>query len=39
MPNHTRHGKDMKYALIKSIRNTESLTRLYFNTFGTDHLV
>jgi len=27
VPNHTSHRKDMKYALIKSIRNTESLTK------------
>jgi len=27
VPNHTRHRKDMKYALIKSIKNTESLTK------------
>ena len=26
VPEHTSHRKDMKYALFKSIRNTESLT-------------
>jgi len=26
VPNHTSHRKYMKYALIKSIRNTEPLT-------------
>ena len=27
VPNHTSHRKDMKCAIIKSIRNTESLTK------------
>ena len=32
IPNHTSHRKDMKYALIKSIKNTESLTKSIQNT-------
>ena len=32
VPNHTSHRKDMKYALIKSIRNTESLIESIQNT-------
>jgi len=32
VPNHTSHIKDMKYALIKSIKNTESLTKSVQNT-------
>jgi len=32
VPNHTSHRKDMKYALIKSMRNTESLTKSIPNT-------
>ena len=27
IPNHVSHIKDMKYALIRSIENTESLTK------------
>jgi len=27
VPNHTSHRTDTKYALIKSIKNTESLTK------------
>ena len=27
IPNHTNHRKDMTYALIRSIKNTESLTK------------
>ena len=30
--NPTSHRKDMKYALIKSIKNTESLTKSIRNT-------
>jgi len=32
IPNHTSHRKDIKYAVIKSIRNTESLTKSIHNT-------
>ena len=32
VPKHTSHRKDMKYALIKSIQNTESLTKSIQNT-------
>jgi len=32
VPNHTSHTKDMKYASIKSIRNTGSLTKSIQNT-------
>ena len=32
VPTHTNHGKDMKYALNKSIQNTESLTKSIQNT-------
>ena len=32
IPNHTSRRKDMMYALIKSIRNTESLTKSIENT-------
>ena len=32
VPQHTSHRKDMKYALIRSIRNTESLTKSVQNT-------
>jgi len=32
IPNHTGNIKDMKYALIRSIINTESLTKLLQNT-------
>jgi len=32
IPNHASHIKDMKYALIRSIRNTESLTKSVQNT-------
>ena len=32
VPNHTSHRKDMKYALIKSIKNAESLTKSIQNT-------
>jgi len=27
IPNHASHIKDMRYALIRSIKNTESLTK------------
>ena len=32
VPKHTRHRKDMKHALIKAIRNIESLTKSIQNT-------
>ena len=32
VPIHTSHRKDMKYASIKSIKNTESLTKSIQNT-------
>ena len=32
IPTHARHIKDMKYALIRSIKNTESLTKSLQNT-------
>ena len=32
IPNHASNIKDMKYALIRSIENTESLTKSVLNT-------
>ena len=32
IPHHTSRRKDMKYALIRSIRNSESLTKSLQNT-------
>ena len=32
IPNHAGNIKDMKYALIRSIKNTESLTKSLQNT-------
>jgi len=32
IPKHASHIKDMKYALIRSIKNTESLTKSVQNT-------
>ena len=32
IPNHTNHRKDMKYVLIRSIKNTELLTKSLENT-------
>jgi len=32
VPNHTSHRNDMKYALIKSIKNTGPLTKSIQNT-------
>jgi len=32
IPNHANHIKDKNYALIRSIKSTESLTKSYQNT-------